>query len=469
MDDPSAAIVVAIRAENLETLYEFVRTTPLDYGCRPMARQSDDGRLETLAYVPAAVLETLRAAGHDVVVVAEDRSADRAADRTVGTGDRFDRGRRAPRGLGTNPDQDLGPILNVDEIGSAIDGLVNEYGIPTFDAPHPTVEGAGGRGGQLGGINPDDYHVYFTAGVHARERGGPDHLIYFVADLLHAQKHGTGLQYGGKGYTHAEVLRALGTGIVFFPLVNPDGVRWDQRTNSNWRKNRNPASAVSGNDRSIGVDINRNYDFLWDYRRYFAPSTYAMSDSLASDLPGSDQFHGTAPFSEPETRNVAWVLDTFPRLRWYMDIHSVLGDVLYPWGDDLDQSTDPDQHFLNPAFDGERGIIPAQDYREWIDEPEFGRVAGVARRTAVAMGTVGGRPYGPLQAANLFPTSGASDDYASSRGRAQPRQNKVYGFTMEFGPRPQFYPTLTEYRQDVMDVGAGLMEFCLAAADVGVV
>jgi hypothetical protein len=44
-----------------------------------------------------------------------------------------------------------------------------------------------------GAINPDAYHVYFTAGVHARERGGPDNLIFYIADPLFAQKNSTGL------------------------------------------------------------------------------------------------------------------------------------------------------------------------------------------------------------------------------------------------------------------------------------
>ena len=132
--------------------------------------------------------------------------------------------------------------MNVDEIGSAIDGLVNEFGLPTITLPNGTAEGAPSTGGQVGEVDPELYHVYFTAGVHARERGGPDGLIYFISDLLHAQRAGSGLTYGVKTYSNAEVIKALNTGIVFFPLVNPDGVRYDQATDSLWRKNRNPAS-----------------------------------------------------------------------------------------------------------------------------------------------------------------------------------------------------------------------------------
>jgi len=335
-----------------------------------------------------------------------------------------------------------------------------------FPIQHPKVREE--KEAAFGGINPDDYHVYFTAGVHARERGGPDSLIYFIADLLFAQKHSTGLNYGAKSYSHADVIKALKTGIVFFPLVNPDGVRWDQQTDSKWRKNRNPANAVPGDPDSIGVDINRNYDFLWDFRRRFAPSV-TSSTNLASDKPHDETYHGPSVFSEPETRNVAWVFDQFPRLRWYMDIHSAWGDILFSWGSDDDQVTDMSQNFLNPAWDGKRGILHVNDYKEWIDEGDYGKIRTVATRVSSAMQVVGGRPFGPIQSSDLFATSGASDDYSFSRFRANPGVNKVYGFTMEFSRPGNFYPTLAEYHQNLQDIGAGLMEFCLSASDIGVV
>jgi hypothetical protein len=466
--EPPSRRAVAIRSDDLEALREVVRTRPADYGCRARAVPDERGGYTLYALVEPDQHDAMRTAGIDVEVLADEVPGERRAGATVGTGDRFDGGRIAPRGRGSRPenDQDVGPIMNVDEIGSAVQGLVDEYGIGTFSTPHPTHEGAGGGGGLVGGVDPDDYHVYFTAGVHARERGGPDNIIYFIADLLYAQRHGTGLTYGSRSYTNAEVLAALRCGIVFFPLVNPDGVRFDQRTDSLWRKNRNPASSTAGDPLSIGVDINRNYDFLWDFKTHFHPSVIT-STSLASDDPHDETFHGPAVFSEPETRNVAWVFDAFPRIRWYMDIHSAAGDVLYNWGDDNDQSSDPAQNFRNPVWDHRRGRLGIADYKEWIDEPDFGKVIRSARRTAAAMSAVGGRPYRPLQASGLYPTSGASDDYALARHSLDPRSNKVYGFTMEFGHPTNFYPTVAEFQANIVDTAAGFMEFCLAAADLG--
>lgn len=461
---------VAIHAKEIERLRELVRTHPYDFGCRAHALSMRDGDYITPALLTSDQVDQLRAEDFSVEILFDRIPDDRLAAATIGEGDRFEGGAQAPQGPGSRgegKEHELGPIMNVDEIDSAIEGLVTEYGIPTFSLPNSTAEGSGGKGGSVGGVNPEDYHVFFTAGVHARERGGPDQLIYFIADLLYAQKHNVGLIYGAKSFTHADVIRALSTGIVFFPLVNPDGVRWDQRTDSYWRKNRNLASAAAGDDLSIGVDINRNYDFVWDYQRYFDSSVYTSSVNLASDKPHDDTFHGPFAFSEPETRNVAWVFDSFPRIRWYMDIHSAVGDILYSWGDDNDQVTQPDQNFLNPAWDAQRGIVGAPDYREWIDEGDFGRVHATARRVSEAMQSVAGRFYTAMQAANLYATSGASDDYAYSRFQSNPNVNKVYGFTMEFGYPTNFYPTLLEFHQNVIDTCAGFMEFCLAAADFG--
>ena len=462
-------LTVAIHAADLRSLRDIVRTYPLDYGCRAHATADAKGAYFTTALVTKEEREVLRDKGLDIRDLFDQTSEDRTANATIGKGDRFKGGKIPPQGVGSRPharDGDLGPIMNPDEINSAIEGLVNEYGIPTFDVPNATAEGSGGKGGMTGKVDPNAYHVYFTAGVHARERGGPDNLVYFIADLLFAQKHAVGLTYGAKSFSNADVIKALKTGIVFFPLVNPDGVRYDQKTDSLWRKNRNPADATAGVDASIGVDINRNYDFLWDFRRHFHPTATKVT-TLASDKPIDEEYHGRYAFSEPETRNVAWVFDQFPRIRWYTDIHSAAGDMLFNWGDDDDQVNDPSLTFLNPSWDGKRGIVGDTTYREWIEEPDYGKVSNVARRVAHAMQIVGGRSYSPLQGVGLFPTSGASDDYAFSRHRADAKLNKAYGFTMEFGYKTNFYPTLAEYHDNLKDTGAGLMEFCLAASDAG--
>ncbi|VUC28938.1 unnamed protein product [Clonostachys rosea] len=384
----------------------------------------------------------------------------------VSTTDRFAGGTIPPRGLGSQPDGTvISSVMNVDEITSAMKGLVNEFGLEIFNMPEATHEGHQMLGVKVpNGFSCDEsFRVFLEAGIHARERGGPDGLIYFISDLLWAQREGTGLTYGGKKYTNGDVKTALSTGIVFLPLVNPDGVRYDQATDSCWRKNRNPTNPV---------DLNRNFDFLWDVNTAFYPG---ISSSTGTSNVNAQTYHGTAPFSEPETRNVRWLMDKFTKLRWFVDLHSFSGLVLYPWGSDQNQAFDPSQTFTNPAYNGKRGKIPdtpGLDYREYISFPDWD--ASIIAATHVASGMAGvanpPRHYDAKESNSLYPTSGSADDYAFSRHIVNSAKSLIYGFTIEFGfPEGpcEFYPTTDNFHLNTREIGAGYMEFLLTAARQG--
>ena len=102
----------------------------------------------------------------------------------------------------------------------------------------------------------------------------------------------------------------------------------------------------------MGVDLNRNFDALWDFRRHFAPD----SGVSASDDPCHPQVYvGPAAASEPETQNVVWLLDRYPGTRWFIDVHSYVPAIYHTWGFDENQMSDPSMNFRNAAFDGQRG------------------------------------------------------------------------------------------------------------------
>src|SRR6476659_669164 len=104
--------------------------------------------------------------------------------------------------------------------------------------------------------------VIFIGGVHARELINPDLLVTFGLNLSQAYTNGTGLNFGPKSYDSATIKNIVDTLDVFlFPLVNPDGRAFVQSPvgDGMWRKNRNPNSGLP----CKGVDINRNYEFLW--------------------------------------------------------------------------------------------------------------------------------------------------------------------------------------------------------------
>lgn len=187
----------------------------------------------------------------------------------------------------------------------------------------------------------------------------------------------------------------------------------------------------------------------------------------ASTNASSQAFYGTAPFSEAETKNIISVYDEFPNIRWFIDVHSAAGTLLYSWGDDDNQSHDPKQNLFNPAYDGKRGIVQDEVYREYIDQADWDKISLQTNRTTDAMISAGGRTYIPQQAVGLYPTSGASDDYTFSRWHKNKKVNKVYGYTMEFGYPTNFYPTSEEYIQNIIDTNAGFMEFILTADEIG--
>lgn len=390
----------------------------------------------------------------------------------VGTGDRFSGGSVAPRGLGSQPSSSFSTLLNVNEITSGLQGLKNAYGIEIFTTPFKTYQGRtvyGAKVGGKGGSCVNAYRVYLNGNIHARERGSMDNILYFISDLLYANKNNLGLTYGSKTYTAAQVKTALAVGIIVVPLSNPDGVVYDQSSNSCWRKNRNPAG---GSGASTGVDLNRNFDFVWDLNKW-APS---VRGSVASASPSSEVYHGTSAFSEPETKNIKYVFDTFTKVRWFIDLHSYTGDILYSWGSDDNQSRFPYMDFKNTTYNGVRGVLSdtpgtGSGYGEYLPAAESTKNLAGAQRTAAGLTAGGGRTYGAIQAADLYPTSGASDDYAYSRHFANPSLNLVHSYTVEFGFGSglscPFYPTVSQFNTNIKATGAGFMEFLLAANELG--
>jgi hypothetical protein len=135
--------------------------------------------------------------------------------------------------------------------------------------------------------------------------------------------------------------------------------------------------------------------------------------------------------------------------------------ILHNWGSDQNQTTEQSQTFLNSAFDGVRGRVDSK-YGEYITPDDLGIVETLGTRMNDAVKAVRGMDYGVEQSSGLYPTSGASDDYAFSRHLADSSKTKVYGFTIECGS--SFQPTWSEAEEVIREVSAGLMAFCLGIA-----
>lgn len=218
-----------------------------------------------------------------------------------------------------------------------------------------------------------------------------------------------------------------------------------------WRKNRRPHT----NSSCVGVDLNRNYDFL------FASGLHTSSEPCTYD-----NYRGPSAHSEPEVRGILNLLDAHDNIRGVLDVHSYTGTILYPWGDDENQSSDPSMTFANPVWDGKRGI-PGDVYKEHIVGKDRGWYVRTARQMRDRAKDVAGRTYTTQQGFHLYqlPISAILNDYSYSRHLSNASQPKILSMAVEigFGSDGGFRPTLGHVAEMVRNEGAVLVsEFCLA-------
>jgi carboxypeptidase T len=384
--------------------------------------------------------------GYEVVQHEDRDQLEKIRQRQVGHGNRY-----------TSSDEAPAPAayLNVDEVEAAI---VAAAAAP-FSAfaeliplPHPTWERRqchALRIGSRSGANRTG--VYFLGGVHAREWGSPDILINFIERIEQAYLNGTALTFGGRTFGAAEIKTIVDTlDIVIFPQANPDGRHYSMTVEGDWRKNRRPAPDAQ--QQCPGVDLNRNYDFLWDFRKHFSPSA-PIANSIE---PCNDFYCGDSAFSEPEARNARWLVDQFGNIRFFIDLHSYGKRILYRWGDAADQTEKPEMNFMNPAYDSVRG---EDAYKEYISADDLGLSKSIAGALREGIKAVRGTDYfiGPTH--GLYATSGTADDYFYSRHLADRSQPKILSYTLEWGE--DFHPAYDEMRHVIDEVTAGLLAFCL--------
>ena len=423
-------------------------------------REKRTGEIEIDAYLNARQEQWLKKHGYGVTRLEETSAPDRRrqAESRRGEAVRLKKGRYGDVIWG-------GGYLTSEEIEKAmILGERNNSGhLERIALPNLTWEKRRCHAIRIGkGRGRKRTGICFIAGVHGREWGGPDILIYFGIRLLRAYRAGAGIKLGRKAFSAAQIRRIVETrDVILFPQVNPDGRHFSMMKHPWWRKNRRPAPRGRG-PKSIGVDLNRNFPILWEFERHFAPGTVQSSRK-----PGDyETYVGPRAASEPETRNVMWLFDRFPNIRFFIDLHSYGETLLYNWGSDENQSHDPEMCFMNPAYDGKRGLIHDDVYREHMPAADQKLALKLGRSLAGAIRQVRGRKYRVQQSVGLYPTAASSDDYAYSRHFLDPKKAKVISYTMEWGRSrvsTPFHPPYAEMRKVMREVAAGLLEFCLRA------
>jgi carboxypeptidase T len=230
--------------------------------------------------------------------------------------------------------------------------------------------------------------VLYTAIHHAREPMSLMETVFFMWYLLDNYQVNPEIQYI---VNHMQ--------LYFVPCINPDGYVYNQTTNPNgggmWRKNRRLNSGGS-----YGVDLNRNYSYGW--------GTTGTSFSQTNET-----YCGTAPFSEPETQAMRWLVQNNHFITAF-NAHTYAEDILFPIGT------------TNAEF---------ADHHDYFQ--------------TCTNHMVEYNGYTAMKSSGLYPASGDSDDYMYKLDIGVGQKDTMFVHTPEVGtafwqPQSQIVPTCKE-------------------------
>jgi hypothetical protein len=200
--------------------------------------------------------------------------------------------------------------------------------------------------------------------------------------------------------------------VWVIPCVNPDGYVWDHDLGHDWRKNRRYFPEYG----TYGVDLNRNYAGSVDGHK--DGEWGSIGTGSQTHQPGYSTYVGPSPFSESETQTIR---DFFNARDVTISIsyHTYGELVLWPWGYNGSATTD-DNALLMSIGQGMAGQITRQS---------------------------GGGTYTPQQGADLYPTTGDSDDWIYGYRYYELGQNTL-AYTVEMAS--SFHPS-TSALQQILD------------------
>ena len=154
--------------------------------------------------------------------------------------------------------------------------------------------------------------ILYTSMIHSRELSAQIGNIFFMWYLI-------------ENYDCNPAIKELvdNNELYFIPVVNPDGLKWNEVTEpfggGMQRKNLRPNTNSSSLD-NRGVDLNRNFDYFW-----------GNAGSGSSPSTSSSGYRGPAAASEPETKIIVKFVESrnFKTAVWQ---HTFANSIPHPYG-----------------------------------------------------------------------------------------------------------------------------------------
>jgi len=237
--------------------------------------------------------------------------------------------------------------------------------------------------------------IWFNGGLHAREWIASAATTYSINKFIQD--------------ANTPRVKALLDAFEFHftPLANPDGYEYSRTPNNRlWRKNRRRISSSS-----YGVDLNRNWDEHW-------------GKVGSSTNPSSELYQGSSANSEPETQALAKYALLIPNRYGGIDFHSYGQYVLHNWG--WSTTLSANEKLLKPLGQAIQAAFKSKGY-----------------------------DYVSQTSADLYPASGALDDWMAAKA-------KLVSFTIELCPNPNSFSGFQLPKSEISKCSEGAFAGILA-------
>ena len=223
---------------------------------------------------------------------------------------------------------------------------------------------------------PPKKQFFLQSLIHAREWISGTTVSYIVWDIVK--------NYAMGNTRYINMLNMAE--FVIIPIANPDGYVYSHDVDRLWRKNTRDILGTV-----YGVDLNRNFqDGYWGLKNGSSPN------------PSDEDYRGTAPYSEPESKAIKRFYYGLCCVKGVIDYHAYGQTILRPVGFSFD------------------------------DCPQEAIFVNVTTEMAYAMKMATNATYITQKSAELYITTGAASDYFYV---AKPEEEWVFALTIELrGP-----------------------------------